>query len=236
MVTASPRDTPVSTVGAVLAVFVKDWRTEWRTRAALNSIALFAVASPVALSFTVARQVLAPETLGGMLWTVLLFAALVGLGRSFVKEEESGTATLLRLNFSSDSVLWGKALFNLSLLTATQLAAVPLFALMLDARIKNWPLLGLTLAGGDVGLAVTATLLGAIAARARARGALFGAIALPLLLPLLVAAAAATAACLTAPPGLPTSREYWPSMQMICAYDVVMVAAVYMLFGFVWRD
>src|SRR4028118_533116 len=80
------------TVGrATLAVFEKDWRSERRTRAALNSVVLFAVAAPVALSFSVARQILSPEVLAGSLWTVLLFAALVGLSRGFRQEGGSGT-------------------------------------------------------------------------------------------------------------------------------------------------
>src|SRR5262249_49080600 len=160
---------------------------------ALNAIGLFAVAAPVALSFSVALQKLEPETLGGLLWTVLLFAALTGLPRSFVKEEESGTAALLRLGCAPEAVLWGKALFNWLLLALTQLAAVPIFVVLLKARLEKPGVLLGALLLGDVGLAVASALLAAMAAQARARGALFAAIAVPVLLPLLVAAAAATA-------------------------------------------
>src|SRR5436309_789470 len=101
---------------AALAVLQRDWRGEWRTRAALNAALLFAVAAPIALSFSLARQTLEPEALAGCLWSVLLFAALVGLPRAFVKEEESGTALQLRLSAPPDAVLWGKAAFNFGLL------------------------------------------------------------------------------------------------------------------------
>ncbi len=221
-------DVPRATWDSVVAVFVKDWRGEWRTRAALNASTLFAVAAPIALSFSVARQTLSPETLAGCLWAVLLFAALVGLPRAFVKEEESGTATLLRLNCPPEAVLWGKALFNFALLVVTQAAAVPIFAVLLSARIEQPGALLLALLGGDVGLAVAATVLGAIASQARARGALFSAIAVPVLLPLLVAASTATAAAFGA------RTELWPALQMIVAYDVVAAAAAWMLFDFVW--
>ncbi|MDQ3814194.1 MAG: heme exporter protein CcmB [Armatimonadota bacterium] len=221
---------PRATWPAIFAVFQKDWRSEWRTRAALNAIALFAVAAPIALSFSVARQKLAAETLAGLLWTVLLFAALVGLSRAFVKEEESGTAVLLRLNCPPEAVLWGKALFNLALLLATQLAAVPIFILLLQARIvrPDWFVFALLLS--DIGLAVVSAMLGAMASQARARGALFAAIAVPILLPLLVAASAATAAALGA------RGEFWPALQIIAAYDVAMTAAAWTLFDFVWSS
>lgn len=224
----APGVAPRATWAAVGAVFVKDWRGEWRTRAALNASTLFAVAAPVALSFSVARQTLAPETLAGCLWAVLLFAALVGLPRAFVKEEESGTATLLRLSCPPDAVLWGKALFNLALLAVTQVAAVPIFVVLLGARIEQPGALLPVLLLGDIGLAIAATVLGAIASQARARGALFAAIAVPVLLPLLVAASTATAAAFGA------RAQLWPALQMIAAYDVVVIAAAWMLFDFVW--
>jgi heme exporter protein B len=209
-------------------VLQKDWRSEWRTRAALNAILLFSVAAPIALSFNVARQVLAPEVLAGCLWSVLLFAALVGLPRVFVREEESGTAAQLRLACAPEAVLWGKAGFNLALLCMTQLAAVPIFILMLNAKVTQPLVLLLILLLGDIGLAIAATVLGAMAAQARARGALFSAIAVPVLLPLLVASSSATAVALGAP------GEAWPALQMVAMYDVVMIAAAWMLFDFVW--
>jgi len=219
---------PRTTLKLVLAVFLKDWRTEWRTRAGLNASVLFAVAAPLALSFSVAMQSLAPETLAGMLWIVLLFAALVGLSRTFFSEEEGGTVTLLRLAYPAEAVLWGKALFNGTLLLVAQAAAVPVFMVMLNVRIDKPGLLLLALILGDVGLAVASTLLGALSSQARARAALFTAISIPILLPLLVAASSATAATLGA------RADFWPALQIIAAYDVLIVVAAWMLFEFVW--
>ena len=210
------------------AVFLKDWRGEWRLRAALNAIVLFAIAAPIALSFSVARQHLEPETQGGLLWAVLLFAALVGLSRAFVKEEESGTAHLLKLSCPSQAVMWGKAAFNLTLLVATQIAAVPIFMVLLGAKPFLPGALFLVLVLGDIGLAGVATLLGAMAAQTRSRGALFAAIAIPVLLPLLVIASEATALAFGKP------GDVNVPLQMLLAYDAAMLAAAWMLFDFVW--
>ena len=225
---ASPKNSRFL-AAATRAVFVKDWRGEWRTRAALNAIALFSVAAPVAFSFSVARQKLEPEVLGGALWTVLLFAALVGLARAFVREEENGTAVLLRLNCAADAVLWGKACFNLALLLLTQSAAVPIFVLLLNAKIESVSTLLFALFLGDIGLATVSTLLGAMAAQARARGALFSAIAVPLLLPLLAMATSASSI------GFGAAGSAIPALQMMLAYDIAMIAAAWLLFGFVWQ-
>ncbi|HEX8834896.1 MAG TPA: heme exporter protein CcmB, partial [Abditibacteriaceae bacterium] len=175
----SQADSRGATWRSAIAVFRKDWQSEWRTRAAMNSALLFAVAAPIALSFSVARQTLEPEVLAGCLWSVLLFAALVGLPRAFVKEEESGTVHLLRLSATSEAVLWGKAAFNFALLVLTQLAAVPIFVILLGAKIEQPATLLGALLLGDIGLAISSTVLGAMASQARARGALFSAISIP---------------------------------------------------------
>jgi heme exporter protein B len=219
---------PVASWQAMWSVFRKDWRSEWRTRAAINAIALFAIAAPIALSFSVAGQKLPPEALAGMFWTTLLFAALVGLSRAWVKEEESGTVTLLRLSAAPQAVLWGKVLWNAVLLVATQAAAVPIFIVLLGAQVDKPGLLLCILLLSDLGLATASSLLGAMSSGARARGALFAAIAVPILLPLLVASASATSVAF----GM--RGDYGPALQAIVAYDVAMLAAAWMLFDFVW--
>lgn len=186
------------------------------------------------MSFNLARQKLAPETLAGLLWTVLLFAALIGLGRAFIKEEESGTAALLRLHYPPDAVLWGKTLFNFTLLVLTQIAAIPIFIVILNAHISQPLLWFLALLLGDVGLATATTLLGALAAQARAKGALFAAIAIPVLLPLMVSVSTATASTLAGTSNTLTGAEYWPAMQIVIGYDIALLVSGWMLFEYVW--
>lgn len=224
----APRTGSPGLTRAIWAVWEKDFRAEWRVRAALNAVALFSVASPVALGFALAKQKLPPEALGGLLWVTLFFAALLGLPRAFVKEEESGTASLLRLHFSSDAVLWGKVLGQLALLAVTQLAAVPLFVLLLGAQLESWGLLLLAVILGDVGLAVASSLLGAMAAQARSKGALFSALAVPLMLPLLASLSIATGAAFGA------RIDAVPALQVVAAFDLVLLAAAWMTFDFVW--
>jgi heme exporter protein B len=215
---------------AAWAVFEKDWRSEWRTKAGLSTSVLFAVATPIALSFTLVRQKMSPEIVGGLLWTVLLFAALLGLSRAFVKEEENGTAWLLRLHFPPDAIMLGKTLFNFSLLLLMQICAVPLFLILLNVHLTQPVLLLWALLLGDVGLAVASTLLGALAASAKSRGALFAAIAIPVLLPLLVCATTATSACFA----VNIEGTYWPAMQIMVGFDLAMAACVWMLFDVAW--
>lgn len=228
-VMAAPKKARTGGARAAWAVAEKDFRSEWRSRAAWNAIALFSLAAPVALGYALANLKVGAEILGGLLWTTLFFAAMVGLPRTFVKEEETGTAVLLRLHYPAEAVLWGKALGQFVLLASTQLAAVPLFALILGANIELPLVLLIILALGDVGLAVASCLLGAIAAQARSRGALFPALAAPLLLPMLASLSVASGVAFGA------KGNPWPTIQVVAAFDVALLAGAWILFEFVWE-
>ena len=164
------------------------------------------------------------------MWSVLFFAACIGLPRAFVKEEEAGTSALLRLHFGSDAVFWGKAAGQMALLLVTQLAAVPVFVLLLGARVHNAPLLLLTLLSGDLGLALSSTLIGAMAAQARGRGALFPALAAPILLPLLATLSIATGVAFGAQSDTTTN-----ALMVIGAFDLALVGAGILGFELVWK-
>lgn len=224
-----PKTNAPSIARAIWAVAEKDFRSEWRSRAALNAVALFSLAAPVALAYALANLKLEAEVLGGLLWIVLFFAAMVGLPRAFVKEEENGTAALLRLHYPADAVLWGKAIGQLALLVSTQIAAVPLFLMLLGARVAQPLTLSAALLLGDIGLAVASCILGAMASQAKSRGALFPALAAPLMLPLLASLSVASGVAFGA------SGNAAPTLQVVLAFDVALLAASWLLFEFVWE-
>jgi heme exporter protein B len=172
------------------AVAAKDLRAEFRTRVALNSLGLFALTVLAAVSYTVGPYRITPEDrpflLAVLLWIVVFFAALAGLDRSFVKEEESHTAPLLRLAASPSAVWAGKLAFNLLLIYALMAVLVPLYCILMGYRIELVGGFLLILVLGGYTLAVVTTIIAAIIARALTRGALFSVLSLPLLLPLLI--------------------------------------------------
>jgi heme exporter protein B len=172
------------------AVTVKDLRAEFRTRVALSSLGLFAITTLIAVAYSVGPFRIATEDrpflLAVLLWIVVFFAALAGLDRSFVKEEESHTAPLLRLSAAPHVVWAGKLLFNVVLLALLLAALVPLYCVLMGYRIQLLGWFVVLLAVGGYTLAVVSTIVAAIIARAAGRGALFPVLALPLLLALLV--------------------------------------------------
>ncbi|MGD8440647.1 MAG: heme exporter protein CcmB [Holophagae bacterium] len=219
----------------VLAVAGKDLRTEFRTRVALNALALFALTTLAAVSYTIGPYRLSTEDrpflLSVLLWIVIFFAALAGLDRSFVKEEESHTAGLLRLA-AAPTVVWaGKLVYNLVLITALMAILTPLFCVLMGFDVvMPWRFVAVLAAGG-FGLAVTTTIVAAIIAQAMTRGALFSVLSLPLLLPLLIFLIQGTTAISTG--DLPT---WSASLRAVLSMAGVMTVVSALLFPIVWRD
>ena len=221
---------------AAAAVFVKDLRTEWRTRVALNALLLFAFAVLVLVGYAVGPTRLTledrPVVNSVLLWIVLFFSAMTGLSRAFVNEEETGTAAALRLTAPPASVFLGKLLANLALLAVVMTVVVPLFLALMSFGIAAPGLFLAVLALGGVGIAAASTFIAAIVSKTAAKGALFAVLATPLLLPPLVAAVTGTRIAATEPDlaaGLDVVR-------LLFAYDGLMVTASFLLFDAVWRE
>lgn len=217
------------------AVAGKDLRAEFRTRVALNSLALFALTTLAAVSYTIGPYRLADEDrpflLSVLLWIVVFFAALAGLDRSFVKEEESRTAPLLRLAAASSVVWAGKLLYNLVLIALLMAMLTPLYCVLMGFEVLlPWRFVGLLAAGGFA-LAVTTTIIAAIIAQAMTRGALFSVLSLPLLLPLLIFLIQGTTAVSTG-----DLAVYSNSLRAVLSMGGVMAVASILLFPVVWKD
>jgi heme exporter protein B len=218
-----------------LAVAGKDLRTEFRTRVAINALGLFAITVLAAVSYTVGPyRIVAddrPFLLAVLMWIVVFFAALAGLDRSFVKEEESRTAPLLRLSAAPHAVWLGKLLFNLVLIYLLLAVLVPLFCVLMGYRIERLPDFVLILALGGYALAVTTTIVAAIIARALTRGALFSVLSLPLLLPLLIFLVQGTAGVAGGP-----VESVPATIRAVLSLGGVMTVVSAALFPAVWSD
>ncbi len=218
------------------AVFAKDARSEFRTRAALNAILLFALTTLAVVSFSMSVQGLPKgaqaQILASLLWVVLFFSAMSGLPRVFVKEEDSRTAMALRLTAAANVVFVGKLLFNVVLLFGVSAAVVPLFVILMGPQIHRWGQFVAVMVLGMGGLAGSATLLAALVARTTNRGSLFVVLAFPLLLPLLVCAINGSVAAFIGTRPI----DVRANLVVLGAYLIATVTASLLLFEYVWEE
>lgn len=211
---------------------------EWRSRHALGATVLFAVSTLAAMAFVLALKAVGADVKAALLWIVLLFAALTGLARTFVREEELGTADALRLSAPASAVYAGKLAFNFVLLAGVEAITTPLFLAVfpLPAGQMNLGLLTGVLILGGLGLAASSTFIAALVAQTASgggRGALFFVVAFPVLMPCLMPAVGGTLAAF-APDAVPAGASH-NDLVVLCSYDTVVLAAAFVIFSAIWE-
>jgi len=183
-------------VNALLAVLWKDLLTEWRSRDRIVAMLLFSMLMVVIFHFslpggaTSATRAYAP----GLLWVAYVFAALLGLGRSFAIELENDAIDgLARAPVDRGWVLLGKSVANWVILAFVQAIVAAVFAFVFEMDLLP---VALELAGvvalGSLGLCATGTFFAAVAVRTRLREVMLPILALPFYTPVLIAASRAT--------------------------------------------
>lgn len=230
--TASTSGTLAGWAGEAAAVFLKEWRCELRTRYALSTLGLFAFTTLVVASVSLGPLGIAraqgSAVLPVLLWLILLFSVAAGLPRAFVQEEESQTATALRLTATPSALFCGKLLYCLTLVGALELLVTPLYVMLMNLTVENPGLLVATLAAGGFGLAVGSTLVAAIIAQARSKGTLFSVMAFPVLLPLLLMVVELTRHAIQGGAG-------GVALSQLLLYDASVSVAGLMLFPVIWN-
>lgn len=214
------------------AVFAKEWRCELRSRYALSTLALFAFTTLVVVSVSLGPLGVAKSqgsaVLPVLFWVILLFSVAAGLPRSFVQEEESQTATALRLSATPSALFTGKLLYGLTVLFALEALITPIYLAIMNLSVRSPWLLVLALAAGGYGLAAGSTLVAAIIAQARTKGTLFAVMAFPVLLPMLLLAIELTRNALGGEPA-------GVALSQLLLYDASVSIAGLMLFPAVWN-
>jgi heme exporter protein B len=219
-------------IRGITAVFIKDVQTELRTRYAMNTVLAFVGAALLLVLFTLRADQLPPTPRSGLIWIIILFAALSGLSRSFVKETEGQTYDLLRLHGTASEVFLGKLTYNFTFTLLVNLVTFILYLFLLGMPVADLPALILVLFLGTAGLSGVATLLAAIVSQADRKGAIFSVLGIPLLFPLILIMVRTTKAALIE--GL--NPNYYSDFWAMVGYAGVTITAGFILFDYIWEE
>ena len=215
------------------ALFQKDFHSELRTRYAINSLAMFIIVAISVILFSIGNENISPSLTGGLFWVVIFFSAMSGLSRAFVSEEERGTSLTLQLIASPSTVFTGKLLFNMILVFLMNIVITILYSMLFaEFIIQNYLMFFLTFVLGNIGIAISSTLIAAIIAKAGSKGTLYPVLSFPILLPLILTSVQLTSFSID---GIPISEAFFELAIVLC-YDIIMISAAYMLFDFIWKD
>ena len=219
-----------------LALLRKDLLLERRAPEAVPAMLLFSITTFVLFHFGLGRDEVSGQLAAGVLTVTLLFAAILGINRLFVSEqEEGGFDGVLLAPIDRTALFIAKAAALFVFLALVEVVAVAAFAILLLGP-SPWPalpglLLILTLL--NTALAVVGTLVSALAIRTRARDLIVPIVALPLLVPALIAAAR-LAAPLFAVGGADALPTKW--LAVLALYDLVFGLLAYAVFDFLLED
>jgi heme exporter protein B len=172
--------TYVADVGALAR---KDLLLELRAKETLPSMLLFVISALTIFHFALPAGT-SDVAARGLLWSALVFTALLGLTRAFVAEREQGMFDALILTPCDRSAIWlAKSIAVLAFLAAAEVVALPAFAAFfhgLDGRTVA------AVALADLGIVAVGTLFGAMAVAGRARELLLPLLFLPTAIPIVV--------------------------------------------------
>ena len=213
----------------------KDLAIEFRTRTAFLAVLVFAVLGVAVFYFAWdATAVAALDLAPGVLWVIFTFSGLLSLQRSFgVEQAERAMDGLLLSPIDREAIFLGKALANLLFVAGIQLVTIPAVALLYNLSLGR-PLLilfGVALLAA-VGLVAIGTLFSAMASNTRLAELLLPMLSLPFFVPVVYGAAQATSTLLAGRP----SREAWPFLQLLIAFDLVFLVACTLAFPYTLEE
>ena len=209
------------------AHFRKDLRLEWRSRDALTGMLFFSLLVVIVFSFAfdptaaVSRQIS-----GGILWMVLLFAALTALNQSWLREQRNHVLDAQRMAPSSPAALFlGKSLANMAFVSAVELILAPLFAIFYNLHpLGRGRLLLAVLPLGTWALIINGPFFAALSLRTRNRELMLPLVLFPISIPALLAMVQATTNILTG--------DFEPNLwlKLLFGYDIIFTTVSLLLF------
>jgi heme exporter protein B len=173
----------------VAALARKDLLIELRAKETVPAMLLFVLSALTIFHFAVPAGA-SPRVTIGLLWTAIVFTALLGLTRAFVPEREQSVFDALVLAPSDRSAIWlAKAFSVLLFLGLAELVALPAFSLFFHG--VGWRTVA-AIALADIGISAVGTLTGAMAVAGRARELILPLLFLPLVIPVVAAGVGAS--------------------------------------------
>ncbi|MBW3612840.1 MAG: heme exporter protein CcmB [Chloroflexi bacterium] len=218
-----------------MAIARKDAVAELRGRHATVSTLFFAAVVLLLFGFALgpdARRL--AEAAPGLLWLAIVFAGILAVNRLHLLETDDAALEQLALYpVARRAIYAGKALGGFAVMLVLGVVVLGAVGILFAVDIASaWlPLLS-TVILGAMGIAAVGTFYAGVTVRMRAREVMLPLLVLPVLAPLLLGAVRATAAALAGDP----FGELGAWLQLLVAFDLIMLMAGAATYGFLLED
>ena len=218
----------------ILILVWKDILIDLQRKDNLLSMLLFAILSLLVFQFAIGKV---PElfliALPGLIWIVTLLSGVLGLGKSFVQEMESGCIGALLISPVDRSVLFlGKMLANTIFLLFTQIMFVPICLFIFEIDVMSWTWLFFVLLFGTIGFSSLGTLLTVMTSTVRGKEILLPILIFPLMVPSLLCVVRLMENLFF---GL-DQQEFWSWWKLLAGFDIVLFTVTILGFEFVVEE
>jgi heme exporter protein B len=218
-----------------LAIARKDGLSELRGRQAAGSTIFFAAIVLLLFGFALgpdSRRL--AEAAPGLLWLAIVFGGLLTVARLHQLEADDGALEQLALYpVDRRAIYAGKALAAGAAMLVLGALLLPVVAILYAIPIgTGWLPLLLAVLLGAIGFAAIGTAYAGLTVRMRAREVMLPLLVLPIVAPLLLAAVKATAASLSGDP----LDELGSWLQLLLAFDIIMLVVGAGTYGFLLED
>jgi heme exporter protein B len=213
----------------------KDALAELRGRQAAGSTIFFAVLVLLLFGFALGPDAQRlTDAAPGLLWLAIVFGSLLTVSRLHQLEAEDGALEeLARYPVERHAIYLGKVLAGLAAIAVLGGLTLPTVAILYGIDLSTaWPALVVTLLLGAIGLSAVGTFYAGVTVRMRAREVMLPLLMLPVVAPLLLAAVKATGAALLGDP----LGDLAAWLQLLAAFDVVMLAAGAVTYGYLLEE
>jgi heme exporter protein B len=208
----------------------KELRVEFRSGGMICTSISFALCAVITAGIGYGGFIKDAKTAAVLFWIIALFTAMSPVAHLFLREEEEGTADLLRLHFPSDAVFLSKAACGTLFVLFSLGVMAPLYAGFFNLTIASPVLFTVIILAGGTSAACATSFAGAVASRAGGKGALFALLSIPAALPVLVSAVHGTHCALTGTEG------GWNDAGFCLAYGTVITAVSLKLYDIIGME
>ncbi|OIJ17578.1 transcriptional regulator [Anaerobacillus alkalilacustris] len=211
----------------------KDLYSEWKTKQIVSTMLIFSGLVIVTFSFAFdPSNNTVRAIIPGLIWVITIFAAILGLNRSFLSETKNDNLYGMIVSPTDPSSIYlGKVLANFVFVLLVQLISIPVLFLLFDFRfVGNLALFVGVVFLGTFGFISVGTFLAGLAANSRSSEMLLPILLFPIVSPLLIAAVQATRILLIDIEQL-SSAISW--MQLMGVYNLLFFVLCLILFEYV---
>lgn len=210
----------------IVAIVRKDFLIGLRRRATFAAMMMFALTATASLSLSTGGALVEAKFLAALLWVVIFFAASAGISGTFDDEAQAGTLPTLKLYADAQAILFAKMIYVLLSLSALTIFILPIFLILFDVDVANFPLLLTTIFFGLLGLSAAGTLTAALTTSAAVKGGLFSILLFPVTLPICLPAIQLTELALTG------ATFEASSIVVVIIFDAILITASSILYDY----